>query len=102
MLSRYLKLIGLIVFISFYSGCAGNPPPREETMLDKNWGRSYESAKYNQILNPEAGKNLEPVVGLDGEAADGVAEKYRKGFKGKPSKKVYNLNLGPISGIGAK
>ena len=32
-----------------------------ESQLDKNWGRSFESARYNQILNPEAGKNLEPV-----------------------------------------
>jgi hypothetical protein len=75
MYARYLMVIGLIAASSIFSGCA-----QRETMLDRNWGRSYESAKFNQILNPEAGKNLEPVVGLDGQAADTALESYRKQF----------------------
>ena len=31
-------------------GCAATP------YLDSNWGRSFETAKYNQTLNPEAGR----------------------------------------------
>jgi hypothetical protein len=54
-------------------------------MLDKNWGNSFESAKQSQILNPEAGKNQDPVVGLDGQAAGNNMEKYRKGFKTETS-----------------
>ena len=42
----------------------------EETAIDLNWGRSYETAKYKQILNPDAGQNLDPVEGLDGTAAE--------------------------------
>jgi len=61
MLTRYLTLIGLLASLLIFSGCG----PRE-TMLSRNWGNSFESAKQSQILNPEAGRNLEPVVGLDG------------------------------------
>ncbi|MCD4820779.1 MAG: hypothetical protein K8R11_01595 [Methanococcoides sp.] len=50
-------------------------------MLSRNWGSSFESAKQSQILNPEAGKNLDTVVGLDGQAVENVVEKYRQGFK---------------------
>ena len=76
MLTRCLTLIGLIAALLIFSGCA-----KKETKVERNWGSSFESAKQGQILNPEAGKNLEPVVGLDGQAAVIVIEKYRQGFK---------------------
>jgi len=63
------------------SGTAGNNPFREETLLDKNWGRSVETAKYNQTLDPEAGKNLAPVEGLDGQAASYAVDKYENSFR---------------------
>lgn len=68
--------------IALLAGCSstGNPS-YGETLLEKNWGRSYETAKYNQILNPEAGKNLNPVEGLDGKAAENSVEKYENSFK---------------------
>ena len=80
MLIRYLTLIGLIATLLIFSGCGP-----KETMLSRNWGNSFESAKQSQILNPEAGKNLEPVVGLDGLAVGNNMEKYREGFKKETS-----------------
>ena len=76
MLTRCLTLIGLIASLLIFSGCG-----TRETMLAKNWGSSFESAKQSQILNPEAGKNLDPVVGLDGQAVENIVEEYRQGFK---------------------
>ena len=87
MLTRCLILIGLIAALSIFSGCG-----TRETMLDKNWGSSFESAKQSQILNPEAGKNLDPVVGLDGQAAAANMKKYREGFTKEKSN-----NLGTIT-----
>jgi hypothetical protein len=76
MLIRYFTLIGLTAALLISSGCSA-----KETMLNRNWGSSFESAKSNQILDPEAGKNLDPVLGLDGQAAGANMEKYRQGFK---------------------
>jgi len=53
-----------------------------ETYLDKNWGKSFQSAMRSQTLNPSAGKNLAPVKGLDGPAAELVMGCYRQSFKG--------------------
>jgi hypothetical protein len=92
---RCLTFIIVIIALAISLGCAGKPAQRE-TMLDKHWGSSFESAKYNQILNPDAGKNLDPVVGLDGAAASQTMDRYREGSQGKTSKKVYNVNLGTI------
>lgn len=93
--ARCFIVIGLIAALSIFSGCGA-------TKLDKNWGKSFESAKYNQILNPEAGQNLDPVVGLDGQAAESSLGTYRNGFEQKASEKAYNLNLGSIDSIGKK
>jgi hypothetical protein len=100
MLTRYLTLIGLIAALSIFSACQGTGAWRGETLLEKNWGKSFESAKKNQILNPDAGKNLDPVTGLDGEAADMNMEKYRESFKEKPPQQTYDVNLGSISKVG--
>ena len=83
MLTRCLTLIGLIATLLIFSGCR-----TRETTLDRNWENSFESAKKSQILNPEAGRNLEPVVGLDGKATGNNMEKYRQGFKKENSKEM--------------
>jgi hypothetical protein len=64
---------------------------QRESLLDKNWGRSYEAAKYNQILNPDAGKNLNPVEGLDGVASENAVNKYDESFKEKKGSEVTNI-----------
>ena len=76
----------LIVVLAMFSvslwGCAGNIPEAQRVdYLDMNFGKSFESAKNNQILDPDAGKNLEPVVGLNGEAAEHGVDKYKKSFE---------------------
>lgn len=80
MLIRYFTLIGLTAALLISSGCSA-----KETMLSRNWGSSFESAKSNQILDPEAGKNLDPVLGLDGQAVGISMEKYRQGFNKEKS-----------------
>ena len=84
MLKRTIAITVGCAMLALFAGCsgpAGNNPFREETLLDKNWGRSVETAKYNQTLDPEAGKNLAPVEGLDGKAAGYAVDKYENSFR---------------------
>ena len=86
MLKRSIAITAVCALLALFAGCsgtAGNNPFREETLLDKNWGRSVETAKYNQTLDPEAGKNALPVEGLDGKAAGYAVDKYDNSFKEK-------------------
>jgi hypothetical protein len=76
----------LIVLLAVFSvslwGCAGNLPEAQRVdYLNMNFGKSFESAQNNQILNPDADQNLEPVVGLDGQAAEYGVNKYKKSFE---------------------
>jgi predicted Zn-dependent protease len=83
-----------IAFLHMSAGCAMTPE------LDKNLGKSYEHAKSAQILNPEAQKNLDPVVGLDGETAQKSMKTYRGSFTPAAGEESYTVNLGSIGSIG--
>ena len=82
--------------MTIHFGCAGGKIEARETSLDKNWGRSYETAKFNQIVNPDADKNLDPVVGLDAAAAESNMKKYRESFEKATERPVYNISIGSL------
>ena len=75
------KIVGSTIIQLGLIGCSSQNAvlPLGESRLEQNWGRAYETAKYNQILNPEAGKNVEPVEGMDGDAAERVMQTYKSG-----------------------
>ena len=98
MLNRCLLIIGLLIVMTIHFGCASRNMEAKAPYLDKNWGRSYETAKFNQIANPEAEKNLDPVKGLDAEAAKTNMEKYRKSFEKETERPVYNIDIGSLGG----
>jgi hypothetical protein len=105
MFIRTLILICVIaVALVIFPACATNNEvaPEMQSQLDRNWGRSYESAKYNQMLNPEAGKSADPVTGIDGEAAEKSVQKYRKSFEKEPLQRPQSMSLGVISGPAQK
>ena len=84
MLKKRIALAMVCTLLVLIGGCSSTGNPfQEETLIDKNWGRSYETAKYNQIINPDAGENPAPVEGFSGNPADYSIEKYEKSFKEK-------------------
>jgi hypothetical protein len=87
MLTRMAVILLVFSFSIGLFGCyyKDNPsnPLQPASQVDKNWGRSFEAAKYNQTLNPDAEKNLAPVEGLDGSVAERVMEGYKKGVDQK-------------------
>ena len=95
MLSRLISFILIITAFSMFCGCTTGAF-QQGTLLDSNWGRSYETARTQQMLNPEAGKNLNPVEGLDGDAAMRSLEHYRKAFEQTPKESAYTINLTPV------
>ena len=89
MLKKSLIIVGIITVVSMVSACSGT-----DTLLQQNWGKSYETAAYNQTLNPDADKTLKPVDSLDGQAAKNVNQTYQDGFKVKTQKQTtFNFNM---------
>ena len=81
--SNIIRIVVLAVFsVVMLWGCAGNlPESKRVDYLKQNWGKSFESAKKNQILNPEAGKVVEPVIGLDGQVVEHNLDNRKKSFE---------------------
>jgi len=89
MTKRSCILIGLGAIFLISAGCASIP-----SRLEMDYGTSFKLAKFNQILDPEAEKNLEPVTGFDGGAAQATIGRYRKGFEEKPVAPTFTLSIG--------
>lgn len=89
-----IVVLVLIVGLLFFTSCSKEF--QKETKLDRNWGKSFESARQNQILNPEAGKDSKPVVGMDGQAAEKIIERHKQSFERQPPNEVYNVDFGVL------
>ena len=64
-------------------GLAGCYPP---SALEMDYGNSIRSNVAQQVVNPQAGFNPKPAVGLPPQAAVGEQEKYDKSFKAEEKK----------------
>ena len=91
MLKKCLIIIGAVTILAVMLSCSGTPVADKETLLDRNWGRSLETAKFRQTVNPDAEKNLDPVVGLDGKASVHNVDKYQESFKETEQKEIINI-----------
>jgi hypothetical protein len=78
--------LGLMIFSA---GCSHTP-----SRLEANSGSSFKLQKFNQILDPEAGKNLKPIEGLDAKATEIALEKYRKSFEKPPEPEKFLMEIG--------
>ena len=102
MTGKFFVLIGSATMFLVIAGCGGPnmfcagpntfcPGPGR---LDTDYGTSYKLAMFNQTLNPDAEKNLEPVIRFDGGAAKTAIERYRKGFEEMSTAPIYSINIG--------
>ena len=98
MLTKWFLIIVAIATLSLSGGCGKSFYTQPETALDRNWGRSFEAATQNQILNPSAQKNLTPVAGFDGEAARRNIKKYETSFEKEPPEPTYKISFGSMKG----
>ncbi len=71
---KMIAFAGMSIAVMLLMGCSG--PGR----VAMDCGTSYKNAKFGQTLSPTAERNLEPVEGMDGQAAQNVVEKYRLSF----------------------
>ena len=67
--------------------------------LDSHFGDAVNIAKAQQIINPDAANNRDPVSGVDGQAAKETLDNYNKSFKTPAKTTISNtINIGGGSG----
>lgn len=81
---------GLMILANLLVACT-EPAPRYEA----EFGNATRATLNAQIINPDAGKNQDPVAGLDGRAARDAVNNYQKSFaKPEPQPNVFNFGVG--------
>jgi hypothetical protein len=86
-------LVGLALVLAL-AGCASPTP-----YLDEHFGEAVRQARLAQTLHPDAGRDADPVAGLDGAAAQESIRRYQASFKSPPP--VTNvINIGGTIGSG--
>lgn len=68
-----LVLAGLLA--ALLTACVQSAP-----QLDAHFGDAVRIARAQQVANPAAAANLDPVRGLDGRSAGAALERYQKSF----------------------
>jgi len=63
----------------------------EPNTLQHDYGRSVHNNLAQQILNPQAGQDLTPAVGLDPKAGQNEMDKYDKSFKAEEKQQQFKL-----------
>ena len=77
------------------AGCASSVTPN----YDAKFGNAVREAKLKMTINPDAGKNPDQVLGMDGKSARETIILYQGTYK-TPPPAVNVINIG--GGIGGK
>ncbi|MFS2101620.1 hypothetical protein ACCC97_21945 [Variovorax sp. Varisp85] len=92
----FIRSITLALVCLLATGCSHVTPN-----YDARFGDAVRDAKRKMTLNPEAGKNGNPVVGMDGRAARESMNQYHESYK-TPPPAVNVINIGGQIGGSAK
>lgn len=85
-------IVAIALLALILAACSS--PIHEQSLLQKNWGRSYEAQLHLQTANPDAGKRTDPIIGLDGASVDYVLDAYKQSFDtGKQNDTVNIIKL---------
>lgn len=51
---------------------------------DSQFGEAVRAARLAQTINPNAGRNTDPVSGIDAQSADSAIDRYHESFRAPP------------------
>jgi hypothetical protein len=64
------------------AACVNTPLGKTTPQWDSQFGSSTRTALAQQVIDPKARRNADPVAGMNGKAAHGAYERYQRTFSG--------------------
>ena len=96
-MNKLLALLLPAVLPAVLAGCAASQSVTPN--YDMRFGDAVREARMRMTMNPNAGRNPDPVAGMDGRAAQEAFGRYQDSFKAPPP--VVNvINIGGAVGSG--
>jgi len=93
-MNRKARTLLCLALMLGLAGCASPTP-----MFDETFGDAVRAARLAQTIHPDAGRNADPVAGLDGVAALESMKRYDDSFR-KPPPVTNVINVGGVMGGG--
>lgn len=85
----------LLSAAALLAGCATSATPR----YDSAFGEAVRQARAQQVVNPDAGRNTDPVAGIDARAGRASVERYQESFRAPPQTfEVLNIGGSSLTG----
>jgi hypothetical protein len=92
----FIKSTTLALTLLLGTGCSHVTPN-----YDARFGDAVRDARKKMTLNPDAGKDGNPVAGMDGRSASESMKQYHESYK-VPPPAVNVINIGGAIGGGTK
>lgn len=74
------------------AGCASQSPN-----LDSHFGEAVNLVKAQQMINPDAWRNADPVTGIDGKAGKSAYDQYQKSYRTpEPPTNAFTIGIGGV------
>jgi hypothetical protein len=83
-----MKLLAITTLAALVTGCASTTPH-----YDARFGDAVRDAKRKMTINPDAGKNTDQALGIDGRPARESMILYQDSYK-RPPPAVNVINIG--------
>jgi hypothetical protein len=83
------RLAGALPLLLSACASTGSAPSTEA-----RFGESVRATLASQVIHPEAARNANPVLGIDGHAARGALKQYEKTFDAPPAPAALSLTIG--------
>ena len=90
-----MKTSAIVFLLTLLTGCASTVTPHYDT----RFGNAVREAKLKMIINPDAGKNPDQVLGMDGKSARETVIFYQNTYR-EPPPPVNVINIGGSIGGG--
>ncbi|SIP86343.1 hypothetical protein SAMN05421829_1015 [Aromatoleum tolulyticum] len=92
-MTQQAKLILAGVIAATLAGCSTTP------LWDARFGDPVRVIAAQQVIDPDASRNTDPVKGIDGQAAQGTMGEYQKSFvQPEPQTTSFSIGVGGQSG----
>jgi len=77
-----MRILFSMLAVCTLAACVNTPLGNTTPQWDRQFGSGTRTALAQQIADPAARRNADPVAGMNGQAARGAYERYQRTFSG--------------------